>query len=214
MAALSAHHASARKIVLSVDQNLESLETGRDTSLQLQTEISQQLNMLAREVHALEQELPTVGASERLVWKKRIAQLQEQSKSQRAALTRFAGRAAAQQRESEERDALLQRRNGGGGEHAIMIDAMANESRRLHDADNQLDELQAHATASLNALVQQRSSLKGVQRKVLDMAQTLGLSNNVLRMIERRAFWDKIILYGGMLATLALIWFVFKYMRA
>ena len=48
MAALSAHHTSARKIVLSVDQNLETLETGRDTSLGLQTEISQQLNMLAR----------------------------------------------------------------------------------------------------------------------------------------------------------------------
>ena len=69
------------------------------------------------------------------------------------------------------------------------------------------------ATASLSALMQQRSSLKGVQRKVLDMAQTLGLSNNVLRMIERRQFWDKVILYGGMLTTLALIWFVFRYMR-
>ena len=78
----------------------------------------------------------------------------------------------------------------------------------------QLDELTAHATASLNALMQQRNSLKGVQRKVLDLAQQLGLSNNVLRMIERRAFWDKVILYGGMLATLGLIWFVFKYMRA
>ena len=213
MAALAAHHASARKIVLSVDQLLEHLETGRDTSLQLQSELSQHLNMLAREVQALEEELPMVSASERALWKKRIVQLQEQSKSQRAALSKFAGRAAAKQRESEEREALLNRRAGNGGEHAITIDATARESRNLNEAGSQLDALQEHATNSLNALVQQRSSLKGVQRKVLDMAATLGLSNNVLRMIERRQFWDKVVLYGGMLLTLALIWFVFKYMR-
>ena len=214
MAALSAHHTSARKIVLSVDQNLETLETGRDTSLGLQTEISQQLNMLAREVHALEELMPSVATSERMVWKKRISQLQDQSKSQRAALTKITGRAAARQRENEEREALLQRRNGYDPESGMEVDAMAHESRRLNDAGSQLDELTAHATASLNALMQQRNSLKGVQRKVLDLAQQLGLSNNVLRMIERRAFWDKVILYGGMLATLGLIWFVFKYMRA
>ena len=90
---------------------------------------------------------------------------------------------------------------------------MAKESRNLNEAGAQLDALHEHATASLSALMQQRSSLKGVQRKVLDMAQTVGLSNNVLRMIERRQFWDKVILYGGMLTTLALIWFVFRYMR-
>ena len=66
---------------------------------------------------------------------------------------------------------------------------------------------------SRRMLSPQRSTLKGVQRKVLDMAQTLGLSNDVLRMMERRQFWDKVILYGGMLMTLALIWFVFRYMR-
>ena len=94
-ATLAAHHASARKIVLAVDQLLENLETGRDTSLQLQSEISQHLNLLAREVQALEDELPTVSHGERSLWKKRIVQLQEQSKSQRAALSKFAGRAAA-----------------------------------------------------------------------------------------------------------------------
>jgi Golgi SNAP receptor complex protein 2 len=212
VAALTAHHASARKIVLSVDQLLERLESGRDTSLALQSDISQHLNLLAREVQALEDELPTIGASQRALWKKRIVQLQEQSKSQRAALSKVAGRAAARQREHEEREALLERRNGSG-EHAITIDAAARESRQLNQAGEQLDEYYAHAVSSLNALQQQRGTLKGVQRKMLDMAQTLGLSNNVLRMIERRQFWDKVLLYGGMLATLALIWFVFRYMR-
>ena len=156
MAALTAHHASARKIVLTVDQQLEQLESGRDNaSTALMSQISQHLNMLAREVQALEDKLPTVGAAERSLWKKRVAQLHEQSKSQRAALSKFAGRAATRQRENEEREALLQQRNGGG-EHAITIDAMARESRNLNDAGAQLDALHEHATNSLNALMQQR----------------------------------------------------------
>lgn len=68
--------------MLSVEQLLESLETGRDTSVNLQSEISQHLNTLAREVQALEAELAMVGTSERSMWRKRITQLQEQSRSQ------------------------------------------------------------------------------------------------------------------------------------
>ena len=211
-AALTAYHASARKIVLTVNQLLLELETGRNTSLALQSEISQHLNLLAREVAALEAEVPRVGASQRALWKKRISHLHEETKSQRAALSKFASRAAARQRENDEREDLLRRRDGAG-EHAITIDAMVSESRALGQIDEQLDSHIAIANHSLHALKQQSHALKGVQRKVLDMAATLGLSNNVLRMIERRQFWDKLILYGGMLLTLALIWFVFRYLR-
>jgi|TARA_B110001469_G_C9494076_1_gene247069 Golgi SNAP receptor complex protein 2 len=67
--------------------------------------------------------------------------------------------------------------------------------------------------AVLGSLGEQRSSLKGVQRKVLDIASTLGVSNSVLRAIESRQFWDKMLVYGGMLLTLALLWLVFVRMR-
>lgn len=210
--ALAAHHASARKIVLAVDQLLEQLETGRDTSLQLQSQISQHLNTLAREVQALEGLLSTVSASERSLWRKRIVQLQDQSNSQRAALGKFAGRAAARQREHEDREALFHRRNAGG-EHAINIDALGREARHLNDADAQMNALLDNAGAVKMALGNQGTMLKGVQRKVLNMAATLGLSNNVLRAIERRQLGDKLILYGGMILTLALLWFVFVHLR-
>jgi Golgi SNAP receptor complex protein 2 len=168
-ASLTAHHAAARKIVMTVDQMLESLESGRDTSLSLQAEISQHLNALAREVTSLEGELRMVAATERSLWKKRISQLQEQSKSQRAALGKFASRAAARQRDHEDREALLQRRNGLNDQVSIdMHEHLARESRNLNDAGRELDALHDHANASLAALMQQRSSLKGVKKKVLD----------------------------------------------
>ncbi len=58
---------------------------------------------------------------------------------------------------------------------------------------SQIDHLTGNAIAVLGSLGEQRSSLKGVQRKVLDMASTLGVSNSVIRTIESRQFWDKML---------------------
>ena len=54
---LEAHHAAARKIVLAVHRDLEQLETGRNVSLDLQLQISQNLNALARELHVTQARL-------------------------------------------------------------------------------------------------------------------------------------------------------------
>ena len=90
---------------------------------------------------------------------------------------------------------------------------MAREARTLDSAGTQLDQLTDHAGAVMDVLGKQRGTLKGVHRKVLDMATTLGVSNSVLRFIERRQFWDRLIVYGGMLLTLALLYFVFFRLR-
>ena len=121
--------------------------------------------------------------------------------------------ALQQQRETEEREALLSRRHGTSDSHSISIDALTRESRDVSSAHAQLDHLTGNATAVLGALNEQRDSLKGIQRKVLDMASTLGVSNSVIRTIESRQFWDKMLVYGGMLTTVWLLWFVFVHMR-
>ena len=107
-ASLEAHHAAARKYVLNTHRALELLESGQDTSLEMQSQISQDLNALARELEQLEEQLTYEGPERRKLWRKRISQLQDEFNSQRAALTRHASRARSQQREAEERDALLQ----------------------------------------------------------------------------------------------------------
>ncbi|KAL1790896.1 Golgi SNAP receptor complex member 2 isoform X3, partial [Sigmodon hispidus] len=43
----------------------------------------------------------------------------------------------------------------------------------------------------LQGLRAQRLTLKGTQKKILDIANMLGLSNTVMRLIEKRAFQDK-----------------------
>ena len=68
---LEAHHASARKILLAVQQQLDLLETGRDTSIEIQSEISQRLNTLSREVQTIEELLPYAASDKRKVWGRR-----------------------------------------------------------------------------------------------------------------------------------------------
>ena len=74
---LEAHHASARKILLVVQQQLDLLETGRDTSIELQAEISQRLNSLSREVQTIEELLPYAASDKRKVWGRRVQQLKD-----------------------------------------------------------------------------------------------------------------------------------------
>jgi Golgi SNAP receptor complex protein 2 len=74
-----------------------------------------------------------------------------------------------------------------------------------------MDDLIGSGTAILTSLREQRSSLKGVHRKLLDLANTLGLSNSVIRMIERRAYEDKFVLWGGMLVTTVILFLIWKY---
>ena len=81
---LEAHHASARKILLAVQQQLDLLETGRDTSIEIQSEISQRLNTLSREVQTIEELLPYAASDKRKVWGRRVQQLKADQCAQSA----------------------------------------------------------------------------------------------------------------------------------
>ena len=44
-------------------------------------------------------------------------------------------------------------------------------------------------------------SVQGAHRKMLDALNSIGLSDSLLRVIERRQFLDKLIVYGGMVSN-------------
>uniref|UniRef100_A0A061SM55 V-snare-domain-containing protein n=2 Tax=Tetraselmis sp. GSL018 TaxID=582737 RepID=A0A061SM55_9CHLO len=132
------------------------------------------------------------------------------------ALERFAGREALRSREAAERDELFRRTALGaesiseiqpdGGEDAAIQGSIANSKRALEDAF-------AQGAAILTDMAAQRERLKATKRKVLDVLSSVGLSDSLLRMIDRRQRLDMIIVYGGMLLTLLLLiglWWVFK----
>ena len=55
--------------------------------------------------------------------------------------------------------------------------------------------------------------MQGAQRKALDVLNYIGLSDAVLKKINRRHVKDKIIAYGGMVLVLLIVFFVWRNTR-
>lgn len=113
--------------------------------------------------------------------------------------------------EDLEREALMSRSFRANDDTSIQMDQALTHNSKLNDAHRGVDELLVNGTSILGNLREQRVSLKGVQKKMLDIANTLGLSNTVMRLIERRTYQDKFILYGGMIITCVVMFLVWRY---
>ncbi|XP_051894538.1 Golgi SNAP receptor complex member 2 isoform X2 [Pristis pectinata] len=61
-------------------------------------------------------------------------------------------------------------------------------------------------------LLSRTFTTNGAQKKVLDVANMLGMSNTVMRLIEKRAFQDKFIMIGGMVVTCIIMVLAVKYL--
>ncbi|KAG1139430.1 hypothetical protein G6F35_010160 [Rhizopus arrhizus] len=118
----------------------------------------------------------------------------------------------------QNRDSLLRRPNRGQAsapEHPyqpLSRDEFAlREQSFARNTDSQLDDFIEQAQNLLENLTDQHNILKKTQKKILDTANYLGLSQNVIRYIERRSAQDKWIFYGGMILTVLIIWAIIHF---
>ena len=81
----------------------------------------------------------------------------------------------------------------------------------VQSANRNLDEMLGAGGSILDGLRDQGSLLKGAHKRVLDLAATLGMSNTIMRLVERRGQQDKYILVGGMVVLLVLLYLLLRY---
>jgi len=147
--------------------------------------------------------------------KLRVDQLKYDIQHLNAALQSLQSRAAAKEQQATEREMLLNTKfttnAAASSETSIMIDRALEHSNSLNRTNRYMDDLLAQGSATIQNLREQRSTLKGVQKKILDVANTLGMSNTVIRLIERRGQGDKYILIGGMVFTCIFMIAVIRY---
>lgn len=94
---------------------------------------------------------------------------------------------------------------------SIMIDPALQHHTKLNDSSKHLDNLIGHGSSILTNLRDQRMTLKGAHRRILDIANTLGLTNTVMRLIEKRSSQDKIIMVVCMVICCIVMYLVWKY---
>jgi Golgi SNAP receptor complex protein 2 len=87
------------------------------------------------------------------------------------------------------------------------------ENTFFQHTSDQLDEFLDRGRAVLGDLGQQREMLKGTQRRLYSVANTLGISGDTIRMVERRAKQDKFIFWTGVVVFFIFCWLVIHYLR-
>ncbi|UNI15915.1 protein transport protein bos1 [Purpureocillium takamizusanense] len=116
--------------------------------------------------------------------------------------------------------AFQPRSNAYGSGH--LTTGSADEMREAHALREQnffanthsaLDDYIARGQAVLGDLGDQREMLKNTQKRLYSVANTLGVSGDTIRMVERRAREDKWIFFAGAIIFFLFCWLVLHYLR-
>lgn len=162
-----------------------------------------QIQSLCAEMDRLSRSIGAKG--QRDLWKRKVEQVAEEADSLRESLDKHALKQQKRAQEAKERADLLGRASGDS-EHVLRIfDEEAKAMQSARNSHMMLDEAYATGVAVLSKYAEQRDRLKRAQRKALDVLNTVGLSNSVLKLIERRHRVDKWVAYAGMMITVVLM---------
>jgi len=201
--------------LLSKCEHAVTSEESTDTQLEIQARIDQMFSNCERLEMLVNKEAPSRRANAKL----RVAQLKYDCQHLQAALRTVLHRRYQRDEEERERDLLLSRdfttndvARESSGDTSILIDAALTHNARMQGAQRGVDQLLDTGQSVLDSLRSQRATLKGVQRRVFDVLNSLGLSNTVIRLIERRSSQDRLVLFAGMIVTCVVMFLVWKYL--
>lgn len=179
----------------------------------LENELQARIDQIFSHLERLEILASKEPPSRRQNAKLRVEQLKYDVQTLQAALRNSQHRRYAREAQEREREELMSRTfTPNDADTSIPIDESLNMNTSLHNAHRGMDDLLGSGSGILNGLRDQRGTLKGTHKKMLDVANMLGLSNTVMRLIEKRASQDKFIMVGGMLLTCVVMFLVIKYL--
>ncbi|KAG2547104.1 membrin-11-like [Panicum virgatum] len=162
-----------------------------------------QIQGLCAQMDRLWRSIP--GKGQRDLWKRKVEQLSEEVDSLKETLDRHTLRQQKRILEAKERAELFERANGESSHVLRIFDDEAQAMQSARSSSRMLEEAYDTGVAILHKYADQRDRLKSAQRKALDVLNTVGLSNSVLKLIERRHRVDKWIAYAGMIITIVVM---------
>ncbi|OMO67885.1 putative membrin [Corchorus capsularis] len=219
---LSEVYQSARKLLLRARDGIERLERLESTvsggggldSPELSFAVKKDISQIQAQCAEMDRLWRSIAAkSQRDLWKRKVEQVAEEADSLKDSLDKYSMRNQRRMLEAKERAELLGRANGESSHVLRIFDEEAQAMQSVRNSSRMLQESFATGTAILSKYSEQRERLKRAQRKALDVLNTVGLSNSVLRLIERRNRVDRWIKYVGMILTVVILFFFWKWTR-
>ncbi|XP_066554740.1 Golgi SNAP receptor complex member 2 [Amia ocellicauda] len=202
------------KQIQEVQSKMRNLETSERQYVHLvENDLQAQIDQIFSQLERLEILAGKEPPNRRQNAKLRVDQLKYDVQHLQTALRNSQHRRYNREAEEREREELMSRTfTTNDADTSIPIDETLQFNSSLHSAHRGMDDLLGSGSNILHGLRDQRSTLKGTHKKMLDVANMLGLSNTVMRLIEKRAFQDKFIMMGGMLVTCVVMVLVVKYL--
>ncbi|XP_050235487.1 membrin-11 [Mercurialis annua] len=219
-ATLSEKYQNSKKVLLRARDGIERLErlesstsSGLD-SPELSFNVKKDINQIQSLCNEMDRLWRSISSKpQRDLWKRKVEQIAEEVESLKQSLNRHFSRNQRRMTEAQERAELLGRANGESAHVLRIFDEEAQATQSVRNSKRMLEDSLSTGSAILAKYSEQRDRLKNAQRKALDVLNTVGLSNSVLRLIERRNRVDRWIKYMGMLITVAVIYFFVSWSR-
>lgn len=113
---------------------------------------------------------------------------------------------------SRDRKDLLTFRNPSERQLLLTEESAGQQEDSVLDYSSQrVDEFIVMGQNALASLRSQGSQFKGIERRAVDMARALGLSDGVIRVIQRRQSSDRVIFWTCVSVTLLLVaWIIYR----
>ncbi|CAD7092917.1 unnamed protein product [Hermetia illucens] len=194
------------RVIQEIQQHFQLLNSPQANELEVANQIQTKIVSVKANCDRLDVLLFKVPVSQRPNAKMRVDQLKYDVRHLENALNMWQQKKQKREMEASAREQLLNRRFTSNQETAIdLADAALDHNNSLMNAHQGVDEMMFTGSSILDSLRSQRETLKGARKRILDIGNTLGLSNHTMRLIEKRLSEDKYILYGGMFVTLLVI---------
>ncbi|KAL1919728.1 uncharacterized protein VTP21DRAFT_1659 [Calcarisporiella thermophila] len=213
-------HNHTLKQLHAIQRDLAKFESGEDRSAGLQGQITAGFSTLKRSIDDFEsmarREMIAVKREKAL---NQVAKFRDEFQDSKLKFEQLK-KDESKEAMTRDRQELLERRRSRQtfvmAEHPYQSPAMNHTLREhsfVNSTEQQLDSFISRAQDVLEDLRGQHGILKSTQRKMLDAANTLGLSGSVIRYIERRTTEDKWIFLGGIVITILIMWAIWYYLQ-
>ncbi|XP_055633045.1 probable Golgi SNAP receptor complex member 2 [Toxorhynchites rutilus septentrionalis] len=208
---MEALYFQTNSLIQETQQCFQQLNNVRVDSVALEDEIHTKLATVNANCDRLDVLLYKVPVAQRQNSKMRVDQLKYDLRHLQAALKLYQDKKARKELELSERENLLNKRFTANSETSIDIDYSLQHHNSMRNAHQGVDEMLWTGSNIIDGLRNQRETLKGARKRILDVGSTLGLSNQTMKMIERRVVEDKYVMIGGMAVTMLIIVLVIYY---
>merc|ERR1719319_909710 len=206
----SAKYPHANRCVARLEECLENEPTTFDAAdfEQFERQSAVCMKEASEALAALEHLVKYDSSSQRAVSRAKLGRLKHQEANARRAIERSLDRHRQREREKRQRENLL---DPSRARRKEKMNQLLSQQESLKRSNNMVSDMLQMSHDVLNDMTRQRRLLDKASRTMATLGRTLGLSNDLIRMISRREFVDRLLVFGGMfcltMLLLILWWF-------